>query len=112
MKQNKKYAIDNLCPVSYFGKIFNDRWKLYIAYKLLDGKKRFKDLRDFFEPYMTQKTLCIKLKELEEEQIIQREVFSEIPPRVEYHLTNKGKELASVLECIYQWGDSYVCLKN
>ncbi|PAF49996.1 hypothetical protein BKH41_01490 [Helicobacter sp. 12S02232-10] len=111
MKQSKKYEIDDYCAIAYFGKIFNDRWKLYIVYKLLNGEKRFKELREFFEPYMTQKTLCMKLKELEEAKIIDREVFTEIPPRVEYRLGNKGKELADILECISKWGSSYTLSK-
>lgn len=108
MRQNKEYGIDCRCSLAYFGKIFDDRWKLYIVYKLLEGEKRFKELKEFFEPYMTQKTLCIKLKELEVSQIIQRESFNEIPPRVCYRLSVKGEGLKSILEGIYKWGNLYI----
>lgn len=112
MRQTKDYDIDSCCALGYFVKIFDDRWKLYIVYKLLEGEKRFKELKEFFKPYMTQKTLCVKLKELEDSQIIQREAFNEIPPRVIYSLSAKGTGLKNILENIYEWGSFHIKLKN
>lgn len=102
---NKQYQ----CSVAVTLDIFNDRWKMAIIWYLLEKDKRFKDLsKDISE--ITQKTLTIKLKELEEKNIIFREAFPEVPPRVVYSLTPIGKSLRPVLEAMHQWGREYVSL--
>ena len=95
------------CSVAVTLDIFNDRWKLAIIWHLLDGDKRFKDLHEIISE-ITQKTLTVKLKELEEKNIIHREVFAEVPPKVEYSLTPIGKKLKPVLKEMYKWGIDYV----
>lgn len=95
------------CSVAVTLDIFNDRWKLAIIWHLLDGEKRFKDLHETISE-ITQKTLTVKLKELEEKNIIDREVFAEVPPKVVYSLTNSGKKLKPVLEEMFKWGIDYV----
>jgi DNA-binding HxlR family transcriptional regulator len=95
------------CSVSVTLDIFNDRWKLAIIWHLIDGDKRFKDLHEIISE-ITQKTLTIKLKELEEKNIIHREVYAQIPPKVVYSLTQAGKNLKPVLEEMYKWGINYV----
>lgn len=95
------------CSVAVTLDIFNDRWKLAIIWHLLDSNKRFKDLHQDINE-ITQKTLTVKLKELEEKNIIHREVFAEVPPKVEYSLTDIGKKLTPVLQEMYKWGTSYV----
>ena len=95
------------CTVAVTLDIFNDRWKLAIIWHLLDSEKRFKDLHEIISE-ITQKTLTIKLKELEEKNIINREVFAEVPPKVVYSLTKQGEKLRPVLEEMYKWGISYV----
>ncbi|PAF51905.1 hypothetical protein BKH43_00045 [Helicobacter sp. 13S00401-1] len=101
----KKEQITNShCPIGIFSRIFNDRWKLYIVFNIMDSKKRFKVLCDIFNPHMTQKTLSVKLKELEEEGIIAREVYAEVPPRVEYGLTPRGQTLIPIIKQIHAWG--------
>jgi DNA-binding HxlR family transcriptional regulator len=94
------------CSVSVTLDVFNDRWKLAIIWHLLDGDKRFKELHEVISE-ITQKTLTVKLKELEEKNIIKREVFAQVPPKVVYSLTAIGKELQPVLEEMYKWGISY-----
>ncbi|MCD4758325.1 MAG: helix-turn-helix transcriptional regulator [Arcobacteraceae bacterium] len=94
------------CSVSVTLDVFNDRWKLAIIWHLLDGDKRFKELHEIISE-ITQKTLTVKLKELEEKNIIHREVFPEVPPKVVYSLTTIGKELESVLAAMHKWGISY-----
>ncbi|MDA3947527.1 MAG: helix-turn-helix domain-containing protein [Helicobacteraceae bacterium] len=95
------------CSVSVTLDIFNDRWKLAIIWYLLEENKRFKDLhKDISE--ITQKTLIVKLRELEEKNIIHREVFPEVPPKVVYSLTPIGAKLKPVLEEMYKWGMDYV----
>ncbi|WP_072680286.1 helix-turn-helix domain-containing protein [Arcobacter sp. LA11] len=95
------------CSVSVTLDIFNDRWKLAIIWHLIDCDKRFKDLHEVISE-ITQKTLTVKLKELEEKNIIHREVFAEVPPKVVYSLTPSGKKLTPVLEEMYKWGIDYV----
>ncbi|RXK00510.1 transcriptional regulator [Arcobacter sp. CECT 8986] len=95
------------CSINVTLDIFNDRWKLSIIWHLLQNDKRFKDLHEEISD-ITQKTLTVKLKELEEKNIINREVFPEVPPKVVYSLTKAGKRLKPVLEEMYSWGVDYV----
>ena len=95
------------CSVSVTLDIFNDRWKLAIIWHLLDNDMRFKDLHETINE-ITQKTLTVKLKELEEKNIINREVYAEVPPKVVYSLTDCGKRLKPVLQEMYKWGITYV----
>ncbi|PHO08995.1 transcriptional regulator [Malaciobacter canalis] len=100
---NKEYK----CSVAVTLDIFNDRWKLAVIWHLLDNSKRFKDLHEDIAE-ITQKTLTVKLKELEEKNIINREVFPEVPPKVVYSLTPIGEQLKPVLKEMYKWGIKYV----
>lgn len=95
------------CPVSVTNDVFNDKWKLAIVWHLLDGDKRYKELHEEVCE-ITQKTLTVKLKELEQKQLIKREVFAEVPPKVVYSLTPIGEELRDVLSAMHTWGIKYV----
>ncbi|MDD2791363.1 MAG: helix-turn-helix domain-containing protein [Sulfurimonas sp.] len=104
------YCIDDkeyTCPVSITMDIFNDRWKLAIIWYLLENDKRFKELHEDISD-ITQKTLTIKLKELEAKKIIHREVFAEVPPKVVYSLTPIGLKLKPMLQAMFEWGIEYV----
>ncbi|MDD3467986.1 MAG: helix-turn-helix domain-containing protein [Campylobacterales bacterium] len=94
------------CPVEVTLHVMNDKWKLFIVYVLLDGAKRFKDICETF-PQITQKTITQKLKELEADHIVVRNVFAEVPPRVEYSLSDMGKNLESVIKSLYDFGVGY-----
>lgn len=95
------------CSVSIVQDIFNDKWKLCIIWHLLEGEKRYKDLfEDMSE--ITQKTLTVKLRDLEEKRLIKRVVFPEIPPKVVYSLTPIGEKLRPVLKEMFDWGIEYV----
>ncbi len=95
------------CSVELTLDIFNDKWKLLIIWDLLKNEKRFKDLNASI-PQITQKTLSMKLKELESKHIVHREVFAQVPPKVVYSLTPIGKKLKAVLEAMSDWGMEYV----
>lgn len=95
------------CSVSVTMDIFNDRWKLAVIWYLLESDKRFKELSENIHE-ISQKTLTIKLKELEELNIIKREVFAEVPPKVVYSLTPIGLKLKPVLKEMFEWGIEYV----
>ena len=94
------------CPVELTLDIINDKSKIFIVYILLGGKKRFKEICEAF-PQVTQKTVTLKLKELETSHIIERTVFAEVPPRVEYELSPIGLELKKVLDAMYVFGEAY-----
>ena len=95
------------CSVGVTLDIFNDKWKLGIIWHLLDSEKRFKELSEEVSE-ITQKTLTVKLKELESKNIIHREVFPEVPPKVVYSLTPIGEKLRPLLENMFNWGIEYV----
>lgn len=95
------------CSVAVTLDIFNDKWKLSIIWNLLDDPKRFKDLDEAICG-VTKKTLTVKLKELEEKNIINREVFPVVPPKVVYSLSPAGERLKPVLKGMLDWGISYV----
>lgn len=104
------YYIDNKeykCSVSVTMDIFNDRWKLAVIWYLLENDKRFKELCEVINT-ISQKTLTIKLKELEEKNLIKREVFAQVPPKVVYSLTPIGLKLKPVLKEMFDWGIEYV----
>lgn len=100
---NKEY----MCSISIVQDIFNDKWKLGIIWHLMDGNKRYKELHEEVCD-ITQKTLTAKLRDLEECQIITREVFPEVPPKVVYGLTPIGEKLRPLLKEMFDWGIDYV----
>ncbi len=95
------------CSVSIVQDIFNDKWKMGIIWHLLEGEKRYKDLFEEMSE-ITQKTLTVILRDLEEKKLIKRVVFPEIPPKVVYSLTPIGEKLRPVLKEMYDWGILYV----
>ena len=101
------------CPIQTVFNLIGNKWKILIIRDLLDGKKRFGELKKMTGA--SQKSLTTQLRELEDEELIERKVYSEIPPRVEYSLTDVGISLAPVLEVMAGWGTDYkkyIELKN
>jgi len=94
------------CAVEATLDVVGGKWKGVIVYHLLGGTKRFNELPRLM-PDVTQRVLTLHLRELEQDGIIQREVFAEIPPRVEYRLTPLGETLLPVLRIIEAWGEEY-----
>lgn len=89
-----------------FFEMFDDRLKLMIIWYLSNGSMRFKELSQFLQP-ITNKTLSLKLKQLEELHLIDRKVFAEVPPRVEYTLTHQGQQLKPVIDEVIAWSQNY-----
>lgn len=79
------------------------KWKTVVLWYLRKEKKRFKELRRHI-PGITEKMLSLQLKALEKDGLVKREVFAEVPPRVEYSLSEEGRSLIPVLEAIAAWG--------
>src|SRR5579864_1765921 len=91
-------------PMGRAIRLIGDAWILLIVINLLRGPTRFNALRDSMG-HISSKTLSQRLKLLEEIGFVQRQAFLEIPPRVEYQLTEKGQELGVVIEAIEQFGN-------
>lgn len=95
------------CPVTATLQLIGGRWKTIILYCLAPGKKRFGEIAVRI-PDISRKVLTEQLKELEADGLILREQFKEIPPRVEYSLTDLGKSLSSVIRELEIWGKENV----
>ena len=91
------------CPVEVCLDVIGGKWKGVILYNLLGGKKRFNELMRLM-PNITQRMLTKQLRELEVDEIVQRTVYAQVPPKVEYSLTEFGRTLAPILEILQQWG--------
>src|SRR5438105_15259174 len=94
-------------PVGRALRFLGDTWTLIIVYTLLSGTKRFGELLEAIGN-ISAKTLSQRLKMLEEIGFVQRQAFLEIPPRVEYRLTEKGLALVDIMEAIKQFGQRYL----
>lgn len=106
-RMKKQEAHEYRCTVEATVAVAGGKWKPLIIYYLLSGTKRFGELRKLIGG-VTQRSLTLQLRELESHGIISREVFAEVPPRVEYSLTELGLTLAPVLNAMKEWGDSYL----
>lgn len=84
--------------------LIGGKWKLIILWHLgIDGTKRFSELQRLI-PHITQKILTNQLRELEEDQLVERTVYPVVPPKVEYKLTPYGESLVPILKLMYNWG--------
>lgn len=96
------------CPVTPVIKMLQGKWKLQIIYELcIKSPMRFGELKKMLKP-ITNTMLTGALKELEYDQLVNRVQYNEIPPRVEYSLTEKGRDLLPVFYAISQWGMKYI----
>lgn len=99
------------CPITATLEYIGGRWKAVILYYLTSGKKRFGEIAVRI-PTISRKVLTQQLKELERDGLIVRKQFKEIPPRVEYSLTDLGKSLTSVFKEMSNWGKENVLNKR
>jgi DNA-binding HxlR family transcriptional regulator len=101
----KKYELP-ACPVETALTLCGDRWKVLIVRDLLTGTKRFGELRKSLDG-ISQKVLTQHLRIMEENGLVNRKVYAEVPPRVEYSLTELGQSLKSIHDAMWQWGEEY-----
>ena len=94
------------CPVETTLSLISDRWKVLIIRDLLGGTKRFGELRKSVGN-VSQKVLTANLRSMEEDGLLTRRVYAEVPPRVEYTLTETGMSLRPVLDAMQSWGERY-----
>ncbi|MBT1178864.1 winged helix-turn-helix transcriptional regulator [Bifidobacterium vespertilionis] len=94
------------CPVETTLTLISDKWKILIIRDLLDGTKRFSELRRSIG-HISQKVLTANLRQMEADGLVHREVYAEVPPRVEYSLTATGRSLKTVIDALWSWGEDY-----
>lgn len=100
---NKKYNISVEATLEVIG----GKWKCVILCHLTHGKKRTSELKRLM-PNITQKMLTQQLRELEEDGVINRIIYQQIPPKVEYELSEYGKSLESILTALCNWGEKHI----
>ncbi|SEN71094.1 DNA-binding transcriptional regulator, HxlR family [Mesobacillus persicus] len=101
-----------LCQVEDALGILVGKWKpIILLYLLQQGTKRFSELKRSL-PGITQKMLTKQLRELEDEDIIERVVYPQVPPKVEYSITEYGRTLEPILEAMHEWGKSHTAHKR
>lgn len=94
------------CPVEVTLHLIGDKWKVLILRELMPGKKRFGELQKSIS-HVSQRMLTQQLKAMERDGLVNRVAYAEIPPRVEYSLTELGESLKPILDSMSIWGESY-----
>lgn len=94
------------CPVEMTLQLIGDKWKVLIIRDLLDGTKRFNELMRSVTG-ITQKVLTSNLRSMENDGLLTRKVYPEVPPKVEYTLTSTGYSLKPILDSMVAWGTEY-----
>jgi len=106
-----KQALADECPEVYAANLIGGQWALVICSWLLNGKLRFGELKKFL-PNITERMLTLQLRKLEDNKIVTRTVYAQVPPKVEYELTEIGYELQSVIKGLEKWGERHKKLIN
>jgi len=99
------------CPVEAAIDIIGGKWKPVILWHIKDKPMRFTEIRSNL-PSVTQGVLTRQLRELEDDKIVNRQVFAEVPPRVEYSLTTFGETFIPILDNLCEWGKTYLALNQ
>ena len=94
------------CPVETTLTMISDKWKVLILRDLLTGTKRFGELNKSLTG-VSQKVLTSQLREMEENGLVERKAYPEVPPRVEYSLTPLGRSLKPIMDAMWAWGEQY-----
>jgi DNA-binding HxlR family transcriptional regulator len=102
---SQKAAGSTGCSVERALSLIDGKWKIIVLYKLLRGTLRFNELRRLI-PAVTQRMLTHQLRELEADGLITRTVYAQVPPRVEYSLSPRGRSLEPVIMALKHWGDA------
>jgi DNA-binding HxlR family transcriptional regulator len=95
------------CPADAAVHVLSGKWKMLILWQLVEKPRRFGELKRSVSG-ITEKMLIQQLRELEDDSVIHRHDFQEIPPKVEYSLTEHGQKLKPVLDALWQWGCQHI----
>lgn len=106
MSEQKTAKTLPACPVETTLTLIGDKWKVLILRDLMPGTKRFGELKRSIGS-VSQKVLTAQLRDMEEGGLVLRRVYAEVPPRVEYSLTDLGKSLKPILDAMQNWGEKY-----
>lgn len=99
------------CPIDFTINLIGDKWSMWILWSLLEGPLRFGELKKII-PGITEKMLIQQLKKFESNHIISRKAYPEVPPKVEYKLTQHGESLKPIMELINQWGEKHLYIQR
>lgn len=94
------------CPVETTLTLISDKWKVLILRDLLPGTKRFGELKKSIG-HVSQKVLTAQLRQMEQSGLVNRKVYAEVPPKVEYSLMDVGYSLKPILDAMWTWGEEY-----
>ena len=106
MSEQKSVKDLPACPVETTLTLIGDKWKVLILRDLMPGTKRFGELKKSIGN-VSQKVLTAQLRAMEESGLLTQTVYAEVPPRVEYTLTELGKSLKPILDALWNWGEEY-----
>lgn len=113
--QEKTRTYYSPCPVETTLNLIGNKWKILIIRDLLLGKRRFGELKRSISATknqsISQKVLTQNLRELESAKLVCRKVYAEVPPKVEYSLTELGQSLKSIIESLENWGEYYQSMR-
>ena len=104
-------CLNNNCPIQFVLGILGSKWSVLILQQLLSGDRRTYELLEAL-PGISSKTLTLRLRELEKHGLLARQVYPEVPPHVEYSLTEKGLEVQPVMIAIEQLGEQWLGDRN
>lgn len=107
MNDEKIKKIENKCELQKILDIIGGKWSMSIIYALISDKRRFKELERLI-PGISTRMLVKELKNMEENNIVNRQAFATVPPTVEYSLTSKGRKLEPIINELYKWGQEYI----
>lgn len=111
MNEQKTAKALPACPVETTLMLIGDKWKVLILRDLLPGTKRFGELKKSIGS-VSQKVLTAQLRDMEAKGLVHRRVYAEVPPRVEYSLTDLGRSLKPILDAMWTWGERYKALSR
>jgi DNA-binding HxlR family transcriptional regulator len=99
------------CPVEITLRLLGNKWKVLILRELFTGTKRFGELSRGISG-ISQKMLTQQIRQMESDNLVERKVYAEVPPRVEYSLTETGRSLKPILDEMHRWGQQYQSMRS